>query len=257
MKLKFMTYNIASGRCYDGEKPADGSQFKPKYDLSRCISVIKANKPDFLGLNEITENDRRFGYVSQPGEIAKACGFPHYYFGKAISFSWIPDGAYGNAQCSDLPFVSTSTVHIPDPEKHDEEQYYEHRAIIKNVIELEDGRRICVMQVHCGLAISEHQNAIMQLCHEIDTAEYPVILMGDFNMRPWDFLIEKIRACLVDACKVTGNEYITTFPSSHVLTDVDQKIDYIFVSPSIKVLETGIIDDTASDHRALWAVLDI
>ncbi|MBQ0125961.1 MAG: hypothetical protein KBS59_06555, partial [Clostridiales bacterium] len=64
MKLKFMTYNIASGRCFDGEKPIDGSKFQTLYNLSRCEEVISKLDPDFLGLNEINEHDNRFNGVS-------------------------------------------------------------------------------------------------------------------------------------------------------------------------------------------------
>ena len=255
MKLKFMTYNIASGRVFDRPMPED-KKYKSYYDLSRCIEVIKTLNPDFLGLNEINEDEKRFGCKSQPEEIAKGAGFEHFYFGKAISFPFSPDGAYGNAQCSHFPFVKTETVHIPDPERPDEEAYYEHRAIIKNVIELPDGRKLCVMQVHVGLAIGEHQNAVVKLCEEIDSAEYPVVLMGDFNMRPYDFLMDKIRERLVSAAEITGNKYIKTFPSNPELPSKPIKIDYIFVSPSIKVKEVGTFDSMASDHLPLWAELE-
>jgi len=255
MKLKFMTYNIASGRVFDRPMPED-KKYKTYLDLNRCIEVIKEVNPDFLGLNEINEDEKRFGCKSQPEEIAKGAGFEHFYFGKAISFPFSPDGAYGNAQCSHFPFVSTSTVHIPDPERPDEEAYYEHRAIVKNVIELPDGRRLCVMQVHVGLAIGEHQNAVLKLCEEIDSAECPVVLMGDFNMRPYDFLMDRIRERLVSAAEATGNKYIKTFPSNPELPSKPIKIDYIFVSPSIKVNAVGTFDSMASDHLPLWAELE-
>ncbi|MBQ0124778.1 MAG: endonuclease/exonuclease/phosphatase family protein, partial [Clostridiales bacterium] len=226
-------------------------------NLSRCEEVISKLDPDFLGLNEINEHDNRFNGVSQPEEIAKACGFPYWYFGKAVSFSWHPEGAYGNAQASKFPYVSTETVHIPDPVRHDESAYYEHRAIIKNVIELPDKRRLCVMQVHVGLAIAEHQNAVVKLCEEIDNSEYPVILMGDFNMCEWDFLLDKIKERLVDTAEAAGKKYFPTYPSNHkALDESDRKIDYIFVSPEIKTLDVGTYQDTASDHLPLWAELE-
>lgn len=256
MKLRFLTYNIASGRCFDVKRSEDGKLRTP-YDISRCISVIKEINPDFLGLNEICENDKRHDYVSQPKVIADACGFPNYYFGKAISFPFTNEGAgYGNAQASKFPYTSVSTIPIPDPEVKDEEGYYETRAIIKNVIELPDGRKLTVMQVHVGLNLREHQNAVVKLCEEIDSSEYPVILMGDFNMREWDFNLDRIRERLVDV-NVAAGKHFPTFPSTKEVYCPDCKIDYIFVSPSIKVLDVGTVQDTASDHLPLYADLEI
>ncbi|MCQ2770259.1 MAG: endonuclease/exonuclease/phosphatase family protein [Clostridia bacterium] len=258
MKIKFMTYNIASGNCFDGTKPEDGSKFKAHYDISRCCSVINEIKPDILGLNEINEHDTRFDSVSQPQVIAEKCDFPYYFFGKAVTFAWHPEGAYGNAKCSKFPYVSNEVIHIPDPPRKDEEQYYEHRNIIKSIIELPDKRRICHMQVHVGLAIQEHQNAIMTLCDLIDNTKEPIILSGDFNMREWDFLMDKIRERLIDVAQAMGEPYIKTFPSSHEFTNCpDVKIDYIFVSPSIKVLSHGTFQSTASDHLPYFAELEI
>lgn len=257
MKLKIMTYNIASCRTFDGDKPKEGEKFKMPYNPDRCCEVINKIKPDFLGLNEICEGYEKYNGDKQPALIAEKCGFPYSFFGKAISFNWEPNGAYGNAQVSKFPFVSTEVVQIPDP-KRDEEMYYEHRCIIKNVIELPDKKRICVMQIHVGLAIGEHQSAYNTLCKLIDETEEPIILMGDFNMREWDFMIEGLRKKLVDVADALGEKFIRTFPSGHNYTNCpDIKIDYIFVSPSIKVLSHGTYQSTASDHLPYFAEIEI
>lgn len=257
MKLKLMTYNVASGRCYDGTMPEDGSPFRTRYDLSRCEEVIRSWNPDILGINEINNGDARYDRINQTQHVADACRFPYWFFGPALSFPAHSEGSYGNGQASRFPYLSTNIVHIPDPPKKDERAYYEHRAIIKNTVVLPDGRRLCLMQTHSGLSIAEHQNCVTTVLKEIETAADPVILMGDFNMREWDFLIDRIREKLVDTAEAVGKKDLPTFPSNRAITDYpDCKIDYIFVSPCIKVLDVGVIDDTASDHKPLWAEIE-
>jgi len=54
MKLKIMTYNIASGRCYakDEDVNAQGGSI---VDLDACAQVIREISPDLCGLNEINQ----------------------------------------------------------------------------------------------------------------------------------------------------------------------------------------------------------
>ena len=69
--------------------------------------------------------------------------------------------------------------------------------------------------------------------------------------------VDRIREKLVSATEVTGNKYIKTFPSNPELDSKPISIDYIFVSPSIKVNKVGTYDSMASDHLPLWAELEI
>lgn len=95
----------------------------------------------------------------------------------------------------------------------------------------------------------------------------PVILTGDFNVddssEPYRILTRGIPA-LQDACKAClekeGVDY--TYHDFGRLPEASRaKIDFIFTSPEIKILKTGILPENhgtqghISDHNPHWAVM--
>ncbi len=246
MKLKIMTYNICSGQHYT---PSDTFTPDPAYggirDLNYCTEFIKGVSPDILGLNEVDDYMQRSGNISQVDYIAERAGMKGW-FGKAISFSFDPDGAYGNAVASRFPIIETEAISIPDPEIKDENAYYETRGITRVVVDIE-GTPVTVFQTHFGLAVAEKQNAVMTLVDLIDKCETPVILMGDFNIRPADFLLKPLRERLFDT-GLMRDEYFHTWPSYETDKAKKCKIDYVFLSKHFKPLSIDVPHTYASDH---------
>lgn len=268
MELTVMTYNIASGRCYQ-----DDSHITPEggapVDLSQCANVIRNVSPDLCGLNEINVYLQSYldrhaltkTATDQPRYLADITGLSHCYFGKAIS--WESRGAYGNAVISKHPVIAAETIPIPDPEVFDEpDKYYETRSITKAKLNVAGG--ITVFQIHVGLAVAESQNAVVTLCKAIDETEGPVIVMGDFNMCPSNFLLDRIRQRLTEV-KPKGNGYVHSFPSWTHESDVPQqlkncpycKLDYIFVSDHFTPLDCEILKERSSDHMPMIAILEL
>ena len=62
MKLRVMTYNIASGHNYEEDR---------RQDLAFAQGVIEQYQPDIVGLNEVQENSRVSQYTSQTQILAK------------------------------------------------------------------------------------------------------------------------------------------------------------------------------------------
>lgn len=267
MKLQIMTYNIASGRCYQKDTDITPEGSAP-VDLSQCTEVIRRVSPDVCGLNEINHYEQ--GYLQrrgltktaadQPRFLAEQTGLSHHFFGQAIR--WESRGAYGNAVISKYPIMEARSVPIPDPEFYDEpDKYYETRAITKAKLDIAGG--ITVMQIHVGLAVSEAQNAVVTLCREIDETEGPIIVMGDFNMCPNNFLLDRIRQRLTEVTP-KGEGYVHSFPSWTHEANIPQdlkncpycKLDYIFVSRHFTALDCEVLKERASDHMPMIATLD-
>ena len=247
MKLKIMTYNICSGHHYEAE---DGYTPMPSttgpYDLSRCAKVIAGLSPDICGLNEVDNFMDRSGNISQTDFIGDATGMKGF-FGKATSFSFDLKGAYGNAVLSRFPIIKADTVTIPDPEIRDENAWYETRSISRVVLDVE-GTPVTVLQTHFGLPVSEKQNAQTTLVKVIDEiGDKPIILMGDFNIRPNDFLLKPIRERLFDTASLKEG-YFRTWPSYETDKAAKCKIDYVFVSHHFKPVSIEIPETCASDH---------
>ena len=267
MKLNIMTYNIASGRYYAND--CDINQYGGAVvDLEQCAKVIRELSPEFCGINEINHYEQSYvdnilkggTDTDQTGYLAKYTGLLNKYFSRAISFE--NRGAYGNAVISKAPILSAETIAIPDPEIKDETRYYETRGIAKVKLDIAGG--ITVLQVHVGLAIAESQNAIVELCRIIDETEGPIILMGDFNMCPSNFLFDRIRERLNEITP-DGEGYIHSFPSwtheanisANLKNHPDGKIDYIFASKHFKKISCEIPEIRVSDHKPMIATLEI
>lgn len=244
MKLKIMTYNIASGHTFEHVKSAEEASGRQPYDLSKCAGVIASIAPDICGMNEVDNYMSRSGWVSQTEQIGEHTGMKGF-FGKAISFDSEPKGEYGNAVLSKFPILEAEAISIPDPERKDEHAYYETRGVTRVKLDV-NGTPVTVLQTHFGLAISEQQNAQMTLLKLLDQTEGPVILMGDFNIRPNNFLLNPIRERLQDTAALADG-YFKTFPSCPS-NYPDCKIDYVFVSSHFKPLRLEIPQTKASDH---------
>ncbi len=267
MQLNIMTYNIASGRYYHNDADFTPNGSTRVVDLSKCGDVIRGISPDFCGINEINIYNNEYlekhiptgTAADQTGFLAEYTGLTHAYFGKAFQF---PRSDYGNALISKYPILEAEVIPIPDPEIKDDFGYYETRGILKAKLDIAGG--ITVLQVHVGLNVSESQNAVVTLCRIIDETEGSIILMGDFNMRPDNFLLDLIRERLQEIRPLEPG-YHHTFPSwTHDAQIPDQsrkyrycKIDYIFASHHFRQLDCKVHRVRVSDHMPLLATLEL
>ena len=233
MKLKVMTYNIASGHNLARER-----------DLKFAASVVNQVQPDFLTVNEVRCNTTDVP-IHQGYELGRLTGY-YPLFGKSID---ICGGEYGNAFLTRWPLIEHEVVHIPD-RTSDERAYFEHRTILRAVVEKE-GRRITVLSTHFGLAMVEHEAAVETALEILKKETNPVILMGDLNMSPDKERIQPLLNALHDTAGRKGE--IKTFPSD----EPTQKIDYILHSDAFRTLAVWSMDTQCSDHRPLMAELEI
>ena len=261
MKLKIMTYNVASGRVYEDTSKINSYGGCPQ-DLSRCASIIRGISPDFCGINEINHyHSKDIAIKNQPEFLANNTGLTYCVFGRAMTTKSGGGRDYGNAVISKHPIISSEIISIPDPVIKDENKYYENRSITKVKLDIAGG--ITVLQTHMGLAIAEAKNAVNTVFRLLDEIDGPVILMGDFNMRPSNILIDMLRERLFDTALIR-DDYIPTFPSYiypegfHPGDETPPcKIDYIFVSKHFKTLSIDVINTSVSDHMPVVVEVEI
>jgi len=191
---------------------------------------------DIVGLNEMRGDGEREDYTDQVKKLSELTGMEHYYFAEAIRSRG--NNPYGNGFLSRIPIVSMETIPIPDPEERRFASHYETRCILKAV--LENGYTVLV--THFGLNPDEQQNAVETVLANL--AAEKCILMGDFNVRPDNPLLDPIRAKMKDAAELIEGEGFS-FPSD----SPTRKIDYIFVSPDVEMIAADIPAIVASDHR--------
>ena len=237
MQLRVLTFNIQHCHPYV-QKEWDEINFALFADVIRCFDA------DIVGLNEVRGEGESPSYRAQAQILADLLGY-HVFFAPAIN---VPRGGpYGNAILSKLPPVKTEIVPIPDPPKDPNRSWYESRCVAKAVF---DG--VTMLTTHFGLNPEEAKNAAATVCAEVKKAETPVILTGDFNLKPEDPILTPIRALLTDTADAFARPQLS-YPS-----DVPrEKIDYIFTSPAVKTTFATIPPVVASDHRPYFAILEI
>ena len=202
MKYTIMTQNIAAGRTYF-EYAETG---KHPVNLEKSGEVIKGIAPAVCGLNEVDVLTERSGKVDQVAFYKEYLGM-NGAFGKAIDHQ---GGEYGNAFLTRYPILDSEVVDIPDVV---DKKHGHHRTILKVRVDV-DGKIITFLQVHSGLTEDEKSNCVDKLCELIDSADTPIVLMGDFNMEPDFPALSKIRERLTDTAPLLNGGDFFTFSTS-------------------------------------------
>ncbi len=217
-----------------------------KIDFNIMADTIMQCDADIIGLNEMRDRGVDIAeYDQQTTYLSELTGIPHYYFAKAIDTA---GGPYGNALLSKIPIISAETIPVPDPvldpvlvanpDPKTGLSYYETRCLLK--AKLENG--LTVLVIHFGLNPDEQKNAVDTVVKHLESKR--CILMGDFNVEPDNELLRPIRERMNDTANMF-NKPLLSFPSDEPI----RKIDYLFVSPDLKVVSADIPAIVASDHR--------
>ena len=205
-------------------------------DFQVMAEAIRQCGAEIVALNEMYNQGEDPTFQDQVAELAKLTDMPYYYFAKAIDVGG--NNPYGNGFLSKYPLESVETVKIPDPEVRAYKRYYETRCLLKAKIE----GGLTVLVTHFGLNPDEQENAVRTVLANL--TDEKCILMGDFNVSPDAEVLRPIRERMTDAADAFDEPKLS-FPSDTPRV----KIDYIFVSPDIKVTASDIPAIVASDHR--------
>ncbi len=230
--LKIMTFNTQHCLNYR----------EKKIDFEIMANAIRQISPDIVGLQEMRNRGESHKYAEQVRILSELSDFEHFFFAEAIKFDGV--NPYGNGLLSKYPILRTEVIPIPEPIPHRYNGYYEARCLLKAYLS-ED---ITVLVCHFGLNPDEAEAAVKVVLENIEDKR--CIFMGDLNLTPESPLLLPIRERMNDASSVFKTPLLS-FPSDDPIC----KIDYIFVSPDIAILEADIPPIVASDHRPHTAVI--
>ena len=224
--MKIMTFNILHCMNYRTKKIC----------FEDFAEEILSYNADFVGLNEVRGKGFIKDYTAQAQKLGALTGMNHY-FGKAINVLGV--APYGNAFLSKYPVISAETIKIPDPSPKKGSEMYESRAVIKAVIDA--GKKYTFIVTHMGLNLDERENAVKTILSV--APEERCIIMGDFNCTPESAELKPI----FEKYSCSDTETLT-FPSDNPRI----KIDYIFTSKDIEIIDRGTTTDVVSDHLGQW-----
>lgn len=215
-------------------------------DFDIMVDTIRKCGADIIGLQEMFNLGETEEFTEQTAVLAEKLGFYHY-FAEATK---LEKGKYpyGNGLLSRYPILEAETVIIPDPEVRTGKRYYETRCLLKAKLDVAGGLNILV--THFGLNPDEQVNAVNTVVANLETEK--CVLMGDFNVRPENELLQPIRERLFDTAELF-EETKGSWPSD----EPRGKIDYIFTTKDLQVLNADIPAIVSSDHRPHIATIEL
>ena len=234
--VRVMTYNVHVGIGMDKQ-----------LDLRRVAEVIRRERPDLVGLQEIDRGTERTNRVDQIAELARLTGM-HYAFAPNLNYQ---GGWYGVAILSRFPLVATEHARF----RHRREA--ERRGYLRADVEI--GRRpVTFVTTHLDYQYDDNRLfETEQLLRAVSNSDAPLVVAGDFNDEPAGQSYKLMLSRFADAWAAGGAGVGAglTYPA-----DVPRKrIDYIFHAPQARTRtrRAWVVESLASDHRALVAEIEL
>jgi endonuclease/exonuclease/phosphatase family metal-dependent hydrolase len=219
--LSILTYNIQQGYSRDGLK---------SYDWQ--LDLLREADADIIGLQESDTNRIAGGNSDVVRYFADKLDLYSYYGPKTVS------GTFGIALLSKYPIENPETFYM----------YSEGEQTATIVAQVTvRGQTFTLFVTHLGNGgPTIQQQALLQELGDRDNA----IVMGDFNFRPGTDQYRLTTTVLEDS-------WIRRWPQGNDGQGVDPatRIDHIFLSPGITVLDSEYLAGPQSDHPAMMTTV--
>lgn len=236
--MKIMSYNIQHGVGMDEQ-----------LNLKRIATVIQDAGAAIIGLQEV---DRFYGnrsqFQDQVKTLAKLLDFDYCYGANLQEKSDHRDfqvSEYGIAILSQYPIESDHHILL---ESFGEEQ----RGVLNATISI-GNQTMSIYNTHLGLDTRSRQSQVNELVSIIKAETDPCILLGDFNAHPnsKEILSLIMQSGLTESFQNVQDAH--TFPSNKP----KEKIDYIFISSTVKTWDPVVIQSNASDHLPIMVTCQL
>jgi len=238
--IRVATYNV---RLFNQYESKEKRQEAPKV----FAEYIEEVKPDILFLQEYYDNKevnfstlphKYIAYNDSRGVFGHAI-YSRYPILKHGSFAF--DASSNNALWADIK-VDNDTIRVYNV-------HLQSMRITASVAYLQETDTE-VIKNKISDAFVKQENQLKQLRrHMEEVPNMKKIVAGDFNNTPFSYTYKKLRGEMKDAFLEKGSGIGTTFH----FDGFPLRIDYILVSPDIKVRQFTTLDETFSDHYSLWA----
>lgn len=244
-KVKVFSYNIQHGADHQGN-----------LDLDRTARVIAASGADVVALQEVDKHwSSRSRFVDQAAVLGEKLDM-RVRFAPIYSLDPLEEGQprreYGLAILSRFPITYhknhlLSRISSQEPEKGVQLLPGFPEAVINL-----HGQKIHLFNTHLSWLDPElRMKEVEEMLDVIKEADHPVVLAGDMNALPDSPEMRRLRERLTDTFEAAGEGNGYTYPVPEPL----RRIDYIFVSREIRVLDSRVIPLEGSDHFGVLSEL--
>ena len=232
--LRVMTYNIHVGFGMD-----------KKLNLARIAEVIRNERPDLVGLQEVDRGVRRTSGIDEIAELARLTQM-EYAFAPNLDYQ---GGKYGVAILSRFPILTF------DHRRYASRREAERRGFIRIEVMVK-GQKINFVTTHLDYQFADSRLfEAEQLLKELAAIKETLIVAGDFNDEPegtaYKLMLSFFRDAWNEAMSGAGNGF--TYPADNPV----KRIDYVFVGQGAAVKGAAVRSTLASDHLPLIVDLEL
>ncbi len=223
--VRVMTYNLHQGFDVEG-----------RLGMEALARVIEDTRAEVVALQEVSRGWYINGSLDMLTWLSKRLNMP-YVFGPTADPLW------GNAILSRYPIIEYGNVPLPP-------DLPLRRGFLWARIDLGHGEEMLIIATHLHHVREEGHVRSLQVpvILEFWGGRDRTVILGDMNAEPGAPEIALYRnAGLRDAFAEIGEGPGYTFPS----TRPSIRIDYILVSPDLKVMDLVIPQSSASDHLGI------
>jgi endonuclease/exonuclease/phosphatase family metal-dependent hydrolase len=240
--VRVLVFNIHAG------KDAAG-----KDNIADVARLVQSTRADVALLQEVDRNTNRSGHVDQVQALANATGFS-WAFGRSLDYD---GGQYGIAALARHGFIYNETFPLPvTPVQERSGGSHEPRAALLGVAASGLGR-LQTINTHLDASGTDayrrqEVEAVLNIVRSRLSAVTPVLVAGDFNSEPDSAVVSRLRDTgLRDVWAECGRGDGFTYPADRPT----KRIDYVFLSGTLRCTAAEVIDTQVSDHRPLLVTL--
>lgn len=253
--LTLMTYNVHNFKIY-----GLNNTLATKHDF---LEVIKEQNPDIIGMQEFYTRKR--GQYNMIDSIKSIMHSKEYYY---EPFDVVPDESMGMAIFSKYRIINHGWIKLTtgsgnqclfvDVDKngsifrmysihlqsiHFEPEDYKYLGSLssKGNTNIPATKRVGAKLKNAFIKRSEQ---VFIIKNHAKTCPYPYIISGDFNDTPASFAVTQMAKGLKNAFREKGSGMGRTYNGDFP----NYQIDFVMVSPQIKVIDYRIIPRKLSDH---------
>lgn len=235
--VRVATYNIHAGLGEDGV-----------FDLDRTIAALRGFDADVIGLQEVDVGwSERSRHVDEAATIGAALGMSVFF---APVYELEGNRRYGAALLSRYPIVKTASHVLTRLPTYVQATEREPLPGFADITVESDSGPLRILNTHLDYRPEPELRALQvkESLAIIGAAPTRTVLVGDLNAEPAAPELAPLLARFTDALR---DSPAATFPASEPV----KRIDYVAVSPDLRVLAAHVIADLvdASDHRAVVA----
>lgn len=231
-------------------------------DIRNTAVFLKQQAADIVCLQELTIGSPNQTIKDTPKYITEQLKYHSHY----TAFPIIDSGKeyqLANGIFSKFPLAKRRSVWVNQQEATGgyDDQY---RAYVEAAIAV-DGHNLTIGTTHLsythGFVNRERKRKeVQKLETEISSTRGNYIFTGDLNSRPHSYAIKMLRRHLHHAGPSFEYNTWTTKPFSYggfVETELRWRLDYVFASKNIKVIDSQIITTKFSDHLPILTTIEL